>query len=352
MTAVPVPSLFGPVLERLATDAASYFGVSGVSMLPVESHHRQFSYLVRLSVRDATTGRALSHLFVKIYRRKEPPAGKNGMRDRVADDFEATLRAYTTMQSHGDLGIVPPVACYPDLFAIVTEEVQGATLLDHLQRHAAWFPSTATVQQLHDTMERVGRWIRVYQTLESPGRQIDIGELRRYVDHRLETLQRHGGISANEREDVLSTIDVLGGNIRREALLEVPIHADLALGNVLISKSRVVVLDFAMAKHGTRLHDLTRLFVQMDLMTVKPQFRHAVIARLQRALLAGFDPDLRASDPLFRVLLLLHRTNHLTTLVVNRAAGAEAIYNGLVRRRHRRWISGELAASRRTLELA
>ncbi len=192
----------------------------------------------------------------------------------------------------------------------------------------------------------------MYQTLESPGRQVEIGELRRYVDHRLETLRRHGGISANERTDVLSTIDALGGSILPPELVEVPIHADLALGNVLVSGSRIVVLDFAMAKFGTRLHDLTRLFVQMDLLTVKPHLRRDVIARLQRALLAGFDPELRASDALFRLLSLLHRTNHLTTLVVNRASGAEAVYNGLIRRRHRRWISGELAASRTSLEPA
>ncbi len=142
---------------------------------------------------------------------------------------------------------------------------------------------------------------------------------------------------------MLSHVDALGHRAAPEDLREVAVHSDLALGNIIVSGDRIVVLDFAMAKRGTRLHDLTRLAVQLDLLSVKPQFGSRVIRRLQLAVLEGFDPALRMDRPMFRLLTLLHRVNHLTTLSVNRFSPAEAVYNALVRRRHRRWIAAELA---------
>ena len=348
----PLSGVFDGVLERLTVDATEHFKIGPVTLVPVASQDRLYSYLLRLAVREAQSQRTLSHLFVKIYKRKEIPGGPNALCERVAADFESTRRAHTRMKGYSDVGIVPPVACYPDLLAIVTEQVEGITLLEHLQQHACWFPRAATMRQLCDTMRQIGRWIGVYQTTSLSSRCVAVDELRTYVDRRLRTLRRLNGIADDERAALLRAIDVLGSDVSSAALAEVAIHADLALGNVLISRSRVVVLDFAMAKFGTRLHDLTRLFVQLDLLTMKPQFRRDVIIRLQKAMLEGFDPSLHSGDPLFRILCLLHRVNNLTTLVANRGGAAEAVYNGLIRRRHRRSIAREIAATHRSLEPA
>ena len=351
MTALAVPPpVFGPVFTRLESDVARYFGVSEVALTTLEAHDRLYSDLARVSVHERRSQRLLGHVFVKVYKPKDMPGGPAALRQRVGDDFEATRHAHAVMQSHDHVGIVPPVACYPDLLAIVTEQVDGSTLLDHLEEHAAWFPRQTTVDALVATMARVGRWIRIYQTTGSSSRGVAIGELRSYVDHRLDLLFRRDGISAEDRAALLLAIETLGSDVRCESLTEVPIHADLALANVLICPERVVVLDFAMAKAGTRLHDLTRLYVQLDLLTVKPQFRRHVIGRLQQALVEGYDERLTANDPLFRILCLMHRVNHLSTLVVKPGSGGEALYNALVRHRHRKAIAREVAAALRTLE--
>jgi hypothetical protein len=80
----------------------------------------------------------------------------------------------------------------------------------------------------------------------------------------------------------------------------------------------------------------------MDLLALKPQIRRSVIERLQRAMINGYDPALTPERPLFRLLLLLHRINHLATLSVNRASFLEELYNGSVRRHHRQWLAAEL----------
>jgi hypothetical protein len=120
------------------------------------------------------------------------------------------------------------------------------------------------------------------------------------------------------------------------------IDADLAPGNILIAGSRVVVLDFAMVQRGTRLHDISRLWVQLDTLRAKPQFRARTVRQLQRALLAGFDEGLSAERPLFRYLVMLHRINHFTTLSLAREHLLARALSRRVRHLHAAWIEREL----------
>jgi hypothetical protein len=272
------------------------------------------------------------------------------MQRRAARDFETTRRVHQAMLPHDDLGAVPPVACYPEHLALVTERVEGLTLLDYLRRRASWFPGRARLQAARETMATVGRWIRVFQAIDGPGDVLTIDELRQYLDSRLKRLVAlaGSGFTQARRLQVLRHVETLGGRIGPGELHSVATHADMALGNILVSGRRVVVLDFAMAKRGTRLKDVTRLLLQIELLRVKPQMRTRVIRLLQRALLDGFDHALSPDQPLFRLSVLLHRVNHLTSLTVGRAAFPEALYNGLVRRQHQRWIDAELSAGRQT----
>jgi Ser/Thr protein kinase RdoA (MazF antagonist) len=184
----------------------------------------------------------------------------------------------------------------------------------------------------------------VFQGLDASPAYLTIGALKAYIDHRLLRLVREpeAGFTERDRQDVLTHIDALGSLVQENELDEVPVHADMALGNLLVAGSRIVVLDFAMTNRGSRLLDLTRLFVQMDLLTVKPHVHRALVHRLQQSMIAGFDSTLTQDRPLFRLLLLLHRINHLATLSVNPAPFLENLYNGLVKKHHRRWLTAEM----------
>jgi aminoglycoside phosphotransferase (APT) family kinase protein len=338
-----LPAMFSPVLLRLQTDAAAHFGTSDLRLVPLRWDERPFSYvlLVRVDRGDA----ALSHLYVKLFKPKPVDGRADGMRLRVARDFETTRRVHEAMVRYDDLGVVPPIACYPDHLAIVTERVDGPTLLEYLRTRASWFPGSAHLQDANETMARVGRWIRVFQAIDQACDTQPVGDLRGYVDIRLERLVARGGTGFTQarRLQVLEHIEALASRIPAGELRSVATHADMALGNILVSGRRVVVLDFAMAKRATRLHDLTRLYLQVGLLGLKPQMRAPVIRCLQHALVTGFDPALTPEQPLFRLSVLLHRVNHLTTLTLGHAPFPGALYNAFVRRHHQRWIDAEIA---------
>jgi Ser/Thr protein kinase RdoA (MazF antagonist) len=343
-----VPREFEPVLERLATESAAHFGAPDVRLVPVAFADRQPSFVVRVGAWFPGEEVPRTHLFVKVFKPR-PSHTLEQMRARVVRDFESTRRIHEAMAAYPDLGTVTPVACYPDHLAVITEETRGETLAAFVETRARWFPGARELGDLVAVLARTGRWVRAFQSIDPQPGEIALAALRSYIDVRLERLVREplARLTETQRSRVLRHLDALGRLVPPADLAEVSIHADLAPGNVLVAGRRIVVLDFAMMRRGSRLHDLSRLYVQLELLNGKPQFQRHVVKALQRALLQGFDPDLTDSHPLFRLLLVLHRINHLNTLAVRREHFPATLYNAHLRRQHRRWLEREVSSTER-----
>jgi hypothetical protein len=332
-------AIFAPVLDRLRVDARARFGDAVIE--PVGYEERPFSYLMRAGVRPAAAERPGSHVFVKVFKPKDPSAGVD-MSARVVQDFKTTDDIHRFMQGAGDLSAVEPIACYADLLAVVTLEAEGATLLQELEAHATWFSDRREIERLVNALGSVGRWLKRFQAFQPTDTHVDVTSLQDYVDLRLRRLADRTVISADARTRINEHLARLGAAVSREDLRDVAIHADLAPANILLSGSRIVLLDFAMAGRGTCFHDISRLHMQLELMGAKPQFRGATLEALKAGLLAGFDGTLTPRRPLFRFLSMLHHVNHLGTLALRRESILGRLVSARAMSMHRRWIAREL----------
>jgi hypothetical protein len=342
---VPFPeharTRFAPLLAQLANDSEARFGFGGAQITPVGYEDRPFSWLCRAAVARPGSDAPALHIFIKIFKAKETGTGVD-LQKRVVQDYATTCEVHTFMSQWPALGAVRPVACFEDALTIVTEQVDGETLLDRLQTGAVWFPSEARLATLEAALAGVGRWLRHYQGFRPTGLRHSGPELCDYVDVRLRRLVERRVVAAGERDDILGHLQRLTALVRPEDWQDVAIHADLAPANVLVSHGRVVLLDFAMATRGTRLHDISRLHMQLDLLRAKPQFRPRVIARLQTALLGGYEPGLTSAHPLFRMLSMLHHVNHLGTLSFRGESALARLVSARAIGIHRRWIRREI----------
>jgi hypothetical protein len=337
-----VPALQS-VLDRFRAGASAYLGLGEVRLEPVRHQEHPFSHVTRVAVCSGVE--PPRHIFVKLFKPK-PDLGDDAMRRRVRHEFDVTARVHAAMAEWRHYGTVKPLACYPDLLAIVTEEAAGATLLAHLDAQARWFPTSARLQRLRQTAEAIGGWLRAFQQIDhSPG-AVPLHDLRDYVEPRLERLvrSRDGELTDETAERVLQYIDTLGSVVSADDLREVSTHADFGFGNILVDGDRIVVLDLAMMRRGVRVLDLARLVMQLDLLVGKPVFRPQTIAALRQALMAGFDATLTPADPLFRIVSMLHRINHLSTLVLKPEGFVTRLYSSRLIAMHRRWIERELAS--------
>ena len=343
----PIPDAFASVLAWLSSELPAYLQRGVVKLTPLDYQERPFSYLLKIAV-TAEGDAAGRRMFVKIFKSTGSAEDVERMRRRVVHDFERTREIHRAMSAWPDLGVITPVAYHPEFLTTVTEEAPGRPLFEHLQAHVGWRPAVSRAEP-DATMERIGRWVRAFQAATPSRGVVSLDALRGYIDVRLARLTTvpAAAFDADDRRRVLAYIDRMGARVETADVREVPIHGDLALGNILASPGRVTVLDFAMAGTGTRLHDLSRLFVQVELMALKPQMRTARLQGANRALLRGFDAALTPQQPMFRILSMLHRVNHYLTLSIARGAFPARVYNWHVRRHHRAWITRELRESAR-----
>lgn len=335
--------MFAEPLKLLGRDIQAQFG-PGVWLRPVKAWERLHSHVLRVALCPEGGTNPHTHLFLKVQKPRIVGGSVDGMRNRVENDFATTARVHARMAHGVTFGAVRPIACYPELLAIVTEEVTGETLLDRLQRQARWRPHVDVMDSLREALKASGRWIRAFQEGSDSEEVMTPDAVRAYIDHRLAKIANATGVRGERlRAGLLLRIDALCRSIGAAQL--VPVHADLSPSNLMVaSDGRIVVIDFAMARLGHPLQDVARLFTQLQLLSSKPQFRPAVIGRLQTALLEGFDPTLTNDEPAFRLQIIAQRVNHLGSLTIRRYSRLEGAYNWFVRRRHWGWLEAEAAA--------
>jgi len=332
-TVEPVRNLdlepFEPILPILARDVFATYG-PGSLLAPLAVHERLYSFVLRAGVVHEGDTAPREHLFVKVSKYKVVDGSPDGMRQRVEKDFAVTQRVFERMAEGESYGAVRPVACYPAHLTIVTEEVPGETLLKVVEQRMRWVFDAASCADLQDVFASAGRWIRDFQEPAEGGFSLEW--IRDYIDSRLQRIAKVSGRRGERlREQVLEHIDRLGSPLPTEPAAAVTVHADLSPSNIMACGSRVVVLDFAMARPGHPLQDVARLFTQLDLLTLKPQYRQSVVRPLQQALLRGFDAALRMDDPAFRLQVLAHGlTTHPQRLKAYRLATKIAHASGHV----------------------
>jgi len=235
---------------------------------------------------------------------------------------------------------VRPVVCYPEHLALVTEEAPGNTLLAETERGVAWWRKSRSATSIERVAARAGAWIDAFQKTDVARPDLSQSAIRDYIDLRLARLAGHprAEFSEDDRRDVLVVLDRELAALSGPRLDSVPIHGDLALGNVLVDGDRVVVLDFAMTTRGSRYEDVAHLYMQIGLLGMKPHFRAARAAQLQRALLEGFSAGPIEHDPLFRIMRLQHVACHYLGLVTRPAGLRSRAYNSWVARHHLAWL--------------
>jgi serine/threonine protein kinase len=334
---------FTELLPLLTADVEAFYG-RGCRLAPLAVFERLYSYVLRVGVCHPGDDTPREHLFVKASKYKVVDGASDGMRRRVEKDFAVTQRVFDRMAGGESYGAVRPIACYPAHLTIVTEEVPGNTLLSVVENRLRWSLDTSRAALLREVFVAAGRWIRDFQ--EPAEGSFGVAWIREYIDSRLQRIAKATGQRGERlRDDVLRHVDRIGTHLPAEPAAAVTVHADLSPSNIMASGNRVVVLDFAMARPGHPLQDVARLFTQLDLLALKPQFRESAVRPLQYAVLRGFSDTLRPDDPAFRLQVLSQRINHLGSLSTKKYGAVEALYNRFIVWQHWRWIEREIRSS-------
>jgi hypothetical protein len=327
-------------LHGLKTRRTRPFGPGDVKIEVLWIEGRESSEIGRLRV---TTPRGVRHAFAKIFVPRKPgEAGQLEARAQFAREIEWASRTSEAFGDTSDLRSVRPVAWDARLLGVVTEEAPGTALDAVIESGARWPATRDRIAALEKTLAGVGRWLRIFQAslTEDEPVWLDPAVIREYIDTRLVKLTGlpHASFGQAERAAVLAQFDRHAADLTPSELRRVAAHGDMTPSNVLVAGDRLTVLDFAKADHDGRYLDVARLYTQLEFFTTKPQYRKSVFARLQQALLLGYDATLSADNPLFQIYAAQHVVCHYLSHARQPGRFPISLYSQHQCRHHRRWL--------------
>ena len=332
------------VVDRLRDDPARCFGASTITVRPGRVFDRPFSHVFELHVHG---GAQPVTAFVKVLKpRSETPEELEATAANVTREFDTLTRVHQALRQAPGLSAPRPIACYPDLLALVTQGLDGDPLTRTLSKLRG-APSARTVDQVGEVMRSVAAWLKTFQAMEAPGPPISLDRMRAYLDARLRPLMERGVFGSDMRADLLRYFDRRAPEIPSSDLASVPVHADFTPENVMIAPGSVSVLDFTMAKQGARYLDLAHMLMHVDMLRARPWFRPAAIDRQTTALLSGYDHTLQVGRPLLDLLILQNVVCFVLQTTEMKVAGlSRRMLAQHVRRRHVKWLAARGRSSR------
>ena len=309
--------LFAPIVTRLVTERPDALGLGDAPLCEVLAL-REFNgpYSSVLEV-ELHTEQSKWHGFVKS------AEGAQKLIDTDSDfqgpsqgEFDLLSKLWTAFGDSPEFGSPRPVAFYPDLSAIITEDVGGQSFAMELRTHANLFAGRTAREHLAAACRKAGQWLLKFQAItESPSEDLlNLDELRDYIDLRLTHLIqiRHPGVDAEWRRGVLKFLDRVAPDITQQDRVLAGVHGDFSLGNVLVSDERLAVIDFERHSQGSVIYDLTHLHHHLYHLRSNPRYRGRLAQTLCQALLQGYDPHFDIRAPLFR----LYQVNHALCMMI------------------------------------
>jgi hypothetical protein len=241
------------------------------------------------------------------------------MRERVRRDFDVTRSVHQRFKSYPGYSVAEPVACFPELLAIVMLESPGQNLRDFILNKAAFYPRRYTLDQLAEYSFGCGQWLTIFQeiTREKTQGRLQPYDVVRDIDLRLSKLvQQHGEFFNSQlRRQILNYLEKQALLVQNADLRLCGVHGDFCPANILVHGKKIIVLDFEMFKVGSVYQDVTYYLRHLETFLQKPTFRPKTISILRQALLSGYDKGIDGTSPIFSLFKLRHVICHLVDIL-------------------------------------
>jgi len=241
-------------------------------------------------------------LVLKLYRATQA--------ERRRREFEDLARVHAVLGDAG--GVVRPVACYPDLGAVITARADGRPLGLLVRRALRRGGDAATLAQAAADCTAAGAWLRRFQSAAAgstagsrPPHLTDAAAFVAYVDERLRVLERAApGIDAPLRNRLLAHVAAAAHALPPAVFASVTwSHSDFGPHNVLVGAERLTVLDFELVPQHPCFD--AAYFVECLAGHSAPWVDPMRVRRLERAFLAGY------GEPIDGAYFALLRLRHL-----------------------------------------
>ncbi len=243
------------------------------------------------------------------------------------------------------LGVITPVACWPEDLSLLTEEFPGESLEAAIGR-ANRFRGEHPAEQIETLCRLAGRWLSLFQMFTKPtaSQPDEMGPLLAYCERRLQILGDAPGSGADTGlvRAVRAHLGRLAAEVSPEELTSVGRQNDFRPDNIVTDGTRIAVLDFTGFTSGPALYDFVKFWMKLEDYGSGPLFGTGRVTRWQAAFAEGYGSMVDLTAPLARFLLLANRLDKMSEF----AAGDGPSPGPLRRLSLRRWYGAQLRSVR------
>jgi hypothetical protein len=336
--------LFEKTIQKLQSHSLHYFGIEGVTVQPIQQLQHRYSEVLKAEVLlPDSSGKRIYLKRVKL--KVDSTEGRCDLQDRVKREYEAIRLVYDGFKGHPCFSRLKPIACFPEMFTVVTEECPGEVFLRLLEREGRFYRSSRRLERLVRYCHDVGRWLSIFQdfTRVNPEERFNIDSMIEYVDIRLKHLVESPPVSFNPvlREQIIRYFEFQKQAIESKDLALSGIMGDFCPANILVDEKGITVIDLAMYGRGSTLHDLSHFYQHLGYLLHKIIFTKEVVSRLQKALLDGYRNGFDETTPLFRLFQVQHILCRMVSSAKkwNNLPRIKQLFHRRVWRLHMDWLS-------------
>jgi len=309
-------------------------------------------YRLQLVVRDALLPRFIYAKILAPGTKFQVDAEK--YLTRLETEFNAGRRLHAAFYREKEFATIKPMAYYPELLAIVSEEAPGESLAAVIAREGKLWPVAEKLEQLARHCRRAGQALAAMQKATAEVSRFDPSKLLEYIDVRLQRLleSKQTPLSPADRQQIIKFLELAIPTIPSGQLGLCGTHGDYAPFNLLAAPEKITVVDFTMFKLGSVYNDLTYFYHRLEGYLHKPTYRSQTIRRLQDEFLRGYvekaggEEWRGADDLLFKILWIKHVVNNYSAIMRQRvvAKGEKLplpvqLFNQHVFHRYNRWLN-------------
>ena len=322
------------VIARLKDEAKTFWPECPPSAITIAREFRRpYSTVYRLALppRDGSTPlESRAGAYVKIF--KPSAANRRNVekyRQRLQTEFEVSRQLQQPFAGKRTVAVVKPLAWFPELLALVTEETPGRPLAELIERRCKRWHTKRELEQTLVQCYRAGEALALLQQATSMAALFNPDELVVYVDKRLQRLEQSpvAPFAAAQRRQVRDHLVRIARQCNGMQSGTCGSHGDFGPFNILAGRDHVTIIDFSMYRSGSIYNDVSYFCQRLESLLHKPTFSVSAIQRLTAEFLRGYNDgsgrqhDLIEKHALFNAFRIKHLVNNYSALARNRVGG-------------------------------
>ncbi|MDI6780498.1 MAG: phosphotransferase [bacterium] len=287
------------------------------------------------------------NIFVKISKLRSN-ISIDDLQKEIAMEYEIGKMVSDHLYETNKYSAIKMIVCFPEYYALVTEECQGDLLNSIIIKHGKLYPNKQRCNYLKSICYNCGLLLKNIHDTTLQDEIFDLHELIEYIDIRLKKSVVDERIVFDEkmRQGILKYLRKQIPMISKDDLRVVGTHGDFGPNNILIENQTVKIMDYADFQYDSMYQDITYFYQRLENLMHNPIFRPVTIHALQDAFCQGYSSEIIINKPIFMMFRVRHVINNFRSILMGTIVPQgkqlpfyKKIFNEIICKKYIEWLS-------------